>query len=79
MRMYEKIQSNHESYKKNQNNGENVNEVKALIRGIVELIENQNQYESAELMRISIFMSNMILCVDSNYRDDFIACSKNIF
>lgn len=77
--MYEKIHSNHESYRKNQANMENVNEVKTFIRGIVELIENCNQYESAELMRICIFMSNMILCVDSNYRDDFISSSKNIF
>ncbi|EAR99090.2 hypothetical protein TTHERM_00388310 (macronuclear) [Tetrahymena thermophila SB210] len=79
LRMYERIHSNHESYKKTEANSENVNEVKILIRGIVEIIEGSNQFDCAELMRICIFMSNMILCVDSNYRDDFIANSKNIF
>ncbi|KAL4460353.1 hypothetical protein ABPG74_000104 [Tetrahymena malaccensis] len=79
LRMYERIHSNHESYKKTEANSENVNEVKILIRGIVDIIEGSSQFDCAELMRICIFMSNMINCVDSNYRDDFIANSKNIF
>lgn len=61
------------------NNTNNSKEMQNAIRGIVDLIENTPFAENAEITKICVWTSNMIICADSAYREDFINSSKNIF
>jgi len=71
------MHANPEAFRRN--NTENSKQMKNAICGIVDLIENTPFAENAEITKICVWTSNMIICADSGYRDDFISSSKNIF
>jgi len=71
------MHANPEAFRKTNTN--HSKEMQNAIRGIVDLIENTPFAENAEITKICVWTSNMIICADSAYREDFINSSKNIF
>lgn len=57
-------------------------EVQLAIKTIVEVLEKtdvRTTPDGFDLVKIAIFLSNMILCVDASYKEDFFAIASDLF